>query len=87
MQHSFDIETSYCVSASLWAKMTNVTKKLLFLLFFLSGWGQQQVANSAGASGEGGGYWSIQLSPNSVTSVAYRGRRISVWQHAIIPGR
>ena len=35
----------------------------------------------------GGGYWSIQLSPNSVSSVPYRGRHVSVWEHAEMPGR
>lgn len=37
--------------------------------------------------GEGGGYWSIQLSPDSISSVPFRGRRISIWEHAAVPGR
>ncbi len=42
---------------------------------------------SGGGGAEGGGYWSIQLSPNSISSVPFRDRHISVWEHAAVPGR
>ncbi len=40
-----------------------------------------------GGGGEGGGYWSLQLSPNSVSTLPFRGRHISVWEHATDKGR
>ncbi len=40
-----------------------------------------------GGGGEGGGYWSLQLSPNSISTVPFRGRHISVWEHATDKGR
>ena len=38
-------------------------------------------------SGEGGGYWSLQLSPNSVSTVPFQNWHISVWEHATDQGR
>ena len=34
-----------------------------------------------------GGYWNIQLSPDSVSSVPYGPGHITVWEHADSPGR
>lgn len=33
------------------------------------------------------GYWDIQLSPNSITSVPFGAGHISVWEHAVTKGR
>ena len=35
----------------------------------------------------GGGYWNIQLSPSSITSVPFGPGHISVWEHTDSPGR
>ena len=44
---------------------------------------------AAGSTREGQdlSYWSLQLSPNSVSTVPFRGRHVSVWEHADSEGR
>ena len=34
-----------------------------------------------------GGYWNIQLSPTSISSVPFGPGHITVWEHADAPGR
>ena len=34
-----------------------------------------------------GGYWNIQLSPSSISSVPFGPGHITVWEHADSPGR
>ncbi len=58
---------------------------MVLALAFLSIAGAEGTTITGGE--EGVGYWSLQLSPNSVSTVPFKGRHISVWEDANRPGR